>query len=244
MGKSRPKGSLILVGTHHKTGTKWMLSVFEGISQALGERLHGGRQEDLPPDARVFFQDHSRFDFSGIPRGFRGLHVVRDPRDVLLSGARYHARSAEPWLHVRRLRHWGLTYQQAIRRRRGLADAIRFEMDHEGGATVREMLAWDRTRPEFFEAKYEDLVGDGDLVLFRQILLFLGYRAEDLPILERIVREKSLFGGLVRDPGHVSDGRAGQWREIYDERLRQDFVDRFGDALDRLGYDADDSWRR
>lgn len=234
---------LILVGTHHKTGTKWMLSLFEGFCDALGDRLHGGTQQALPPSARVFFQDHSRFDFASLGRAHRGLHVIRDPRDVLISGARYHARSAESWLHQRRLGLWGRTYQEAIRRRRSLRDAVAFEMDHAGGATIREMLAWDRGRPEFFEAKYEDLVGDRDFSLFRRILSFLGYEPADLPVLERIVRERSLFfGGRVDDPSHVSDGRPEQWRGVFDDRLRRRFLARFGDALERLGYRADGEW--
>jgi hypothetical protein len=234
---------LILVGTHHKTGTKWMLQLFEGFCAALGDRLYVGPQDRLPPATRVFFQHHSRFDLAVLGGPYRGLHVIRDPRDVLISGARYHARASEPWLHRRHRRFWGLTYQEAIRWRRTLADAVLFEMDHAGAHTIREMLAWDRTRPEFFEAKYEDLVADRDLSLFRRLLPFLGYDAEQLPILEGIVRERSLFGGRVSDPMHVSDGRPQQWREVFDERLRRRFRERFGDALERLGYEAGDGWR-
>jgi hypothetical protein len=234
---------LILVGTHHKTGTKWMLQLFEGFCAALGERLHSGPQGQLPPATRVFFQDHSRFDFTTLGRPDPGLHLIRDPRDVLISGARYHARASEPWLHQRRRRFWGLTYQEAIRWRRSLGDAVLFEMDHAGGHTIRQMLEWDQTRPEFFEAKYEDLVEDRDLSLFRRLLLFLGYDADRLPILEAIIRKRSLFGGTVSDPMHVSDGRPQQWREVFDDRLRRRFHERFGDALERLGYDPGDEWR-
>lgn len=242
---SPDRQDLILVGTHHKTGTTWMLSLFEGFCAALGDRLHGGPQAELPRSARVFFQDHSRFDFASLDRAYRGLHVIRDPRDVLISGARYHARSAESWLHRRNWRLFGLTYQEAIRRRRSLCDAVAFEMDHAGGATIREMLAWDRTRPEFFEAKYEDLIVDRELTLFRRILSFLGYDPAVVPVLERIVRERSMyFGGRVADPTHVSDGRPEQWREVFDDRLRRRFFSRFGDALNRLGYETDDLWRR
>jgi hypothetical protein len=234
---------LILVGTHHKTGTKWMLRLFEDFCAALGEGFHGGPQDRMPAATRVFFQDHSRFDFAALGRPYRGLHLVRDPRDVLISGARYHARASESWLHERRLRFWGSTYQEAIRRRRSLRDAVLFEMDHAGAHTIREMLAWDRTRPEFFEARYEDLVEDGDLSLFRRLLLFLGYDEDVLPTLEDIIRERSLFGGRVSDPAHVSDGRPRQWREVFDERLRRQFHQRFGDALERLGYEPGDEWQ-
>lgn len=233
---------LILVGTHHKTGTVWMLRLFSGICAALGDRLHVGPQDQLPPTTRVFFQDHSRFDFAALHRPYRGLHVIRDPRDVLISGARYHARATEPWLHVRRRRFWGMTYQEAIRRQRSLADAVLFEMDHAGAHTIREMLAWDSTRPEFFEAKYEELITDRDLVLFRRLLRFLGYGEEVLPTLEAVVRERSLFGGHVRDPVHVSDGRPHQWREVFDATLRRHFRERFGDALERLGYEPGEGW--
>ena len=151
---------LILVGTHHKTGTVWMRRLFEGFCAVLGERLHSGRQQDLPRSAHVFLQNHSRFDVAALGRSYRGLHVIRDPRDVLISAARYHARASESWLHVRRLRFWGLTYQEVIRRKRSLHEAILFEMDHAGRNAICEMLVWDRTRAEFCTAKYEDLIED------------------------------------------------------------------------------------
>lgn len=201
------------------------------------------RRTDCRRRRGFFFNDHSRFDLATLGRPYRGLHLIRDPRDVLISGARYHARASESWLHERRLCFWGLTYQEAIRRRRSVGEAVLFEMEHAGAQTIREMLEWDRTRPEFFEAKYEDLIGDQDLSLFRRILLFLGYDADVLPTLEGIIRERSLFGGRVNDPSHVSDGRAHQWREVFDERLKRRFCERFGDALERLGYEADDEWR-
>jgi len=234
---------LILVGTHHKTGTAWMKRLFEGFCTALGERLHGGPQHQMPPDTRVFFQTHSRFDFAALGRPYRGLHLIRDPRDVLISGARYHARASESWLHVRHRRFLGLTYQEAIRRTRSLGDAVLFEMHNAGAHTIREMLAWDRSRPEFFEAKYEDLVEDRELVLFRRLLRFLGYDEAVLPILEEIIRKRSLFGGQAKISEHVSDGRPRQWREVFDARLRRRFDERFGDALERLGYEPGEEWR-
>jgi hypothetical protein len=40
--------------------------------------------------------------------------VIRDPRDVIVSGANYHCKADEPWLHIPEKRFGGLTYHQKI----------------------------------------------------------------------------------------------------------------------------------
>jgi hypothetical protein len=232
----------VLVGTHHKTGSAWMRAVFGLACEAAGETMHCGPQRELPAECAVFLEDHSEFDLRALRRPYRGLHLIRDPRDIIVSGAFYHRTSTEAWLLEPARRFQGRTYQQAIRAFATDEEAFLFEMEWAGGQTIRDMLAWDYGNPRFIEARYEDLVQDEELEWFRRVFEFLGYQGERLEGMLRIAHENSLFSGKVASSGHVRSGRPRQWQGHFTPALGRRFLRLFGDALVRLGYEADDSW--
>ena len=231
---------LQLVGTHHKTGTVWMRDVFRQICGHRGTLFFSGRQRDAPAACAVIFEDHSKFDLAALAVPFRGLHMIRDPRDVITSGAFYHRHAAEKWLHRRQWRFGLKSYQTAINACPTEEKALLFEMENAAGRTIRAMLDWDYTNPCFFEVRYEDLIQDETLEIFRRIFIFLGYEEAELPSLLEIVRQNSLFSGC-RNPHHVRSGKVAQWKEHFTPALRARFVELFGDALERLGYEAEGS---
>ena len=231
---------LQLVGTHHKTGTVWMRDVFRQICEHRGTLFFSGRQRDAPAACAVIFEDHSKFDLAALAVPFRGLHMIRDPRDVITSGAFYHRHAAEKWLHRRQWRFGLKSYQTAINACPTEEKALLFEMENAAGRTIRAMLDWDYTNPCFFEVRYEDLIQDETLEIFRRIFIFLGYEEAELPSLLEIVRQNSLFSGC-RNPHHVRSGKVAQWKEHFTPALRARFVELFGDALERLGYEAEGS---
>ena len=112
----------ILIGTHHKTGTVWFSSIFQYICHYHSLNFYAGKQDGLPLQFDVFFQDHSVFDLDSIGVPFRGIHIIRDPRDVIISGSFHHQKSKEKWLHRPRENLQGLTYQQKINSYRNIDD--------------------------------------------------------------------------------------------------------------------------
>lgn len=85
----------ILIGTHHKTGTVWLLSIFKKICYSYSLNFYNGLQSNLPEQFDVFFQTHSKFDLDSFDDEFRGIHLIRDPRDVVISGSFYHQKAIE-----------------------------------------------------------------------------------------------------------------------------------------------------
>ena len=235
-------GPLVLVGTHHKTGTVWMKHIFEAISKTHDLKFYYGRQNKLPRETELFFSDHSWFRFKALPGNYRGLHLIRDPRDVIVSGAFYHQKSSEAWLQEPRRKFQGQSYQRALNQRESLEAKIRFEMEHAGASTIHEMLTWNYANRQFIEVKYEELIQDESLVLFREIFTFLVYPESWMDSLLGIAYENSLFSGSVKQSGHVRSGLPRQWEQYFTPELRQRFLELFGDALVRLGYEADDRW--
>lgn len=231
----------ILIGTHHKTGTVLLNSIFREICLYHSLNFYIGKQRNLPAQYDVFFQDHSRFEFDSLKR-FRGLHIIRDPRDVIVSGCFYHQKSDEKWLHIPREEMNGLTYQEKINSFRDVEDQILFEMEHGSKRTIRDMMSWDYNHPNFYEVKYEDLIEDYDLKLFHDFFSFLGFPGYVMPSLLTFAYNNSLFSGRLKKSGHIRSGRLNQWKRYFNQNHRYRFLELFDDVLIRLGYEKDNDW--
>src|SRR5215813_9352381 len=113
----------VVVATHHKTGTVWMDGVFKAIAHDLGaEYVDFRSQSGQFPDAlrKPFILLNYDSDFREhadiLERDdVRILHLVRDPRDVLISAMHYHKKSNESWLHEPIPGYNDVTYQRRLR---------------------------------------------------------------------------------------------------------------------------------
>lgn len=240
--RAQPPPFKILVGTHHKTGSSWMRGIFSKLCETFQWTFYAGEQEFLPRQFEVFFNNHSRFAPADIHEPCRGVHVIRDPRDRIVSGCFYHQKSSEGWLHVKRPEFGGLTYQEKINSYATLDEQLLFEMEHAGRRGIEEMLSWEYHQPGFYEARYEDLIQDYDLRKFHDIFAFLGIPGEILPESLRIAYDNSLFSGNHRRSVHIRSGQPGQWVSYFKSRHRERFRELFGDALTILGYEPDHAW--
>ncbi len=236
----------VLVGTHHKTGTVWLESVFRAAGDFHGLTHFSGEQCDLPDRWDIFFQDHSDFDMDALresdERPIRGIHLVRDPRDIVVSGCFYHQKSHEAWLHEPMTELDGRTYQTAIKSIADPGDRLMFELEHSGRATIEEILAWNYTGDDFLELKYEDLIRDTDLELFHLLFTFLGFPGAVLSSLLGFAWQNSLFSGRHDRSTHIRSGHGAQWSRHFNKTHRLRFLELFGDALVRLGYEEDNDW--
>lgn len=241
---------LIVVCTHHKTGSVWMANIFRALKRHEKLQLHAKSQAELPQTADIFLQDHSKVDLKALQarfpqRGVRAVHVIRDPRDVVISGGFYHVKTVEKWANNPKKEYGGKSYRQAISAQPTDHDKLVFEMDHAGGKTIREMLAWDYSLKDIsFEARYEDLIVDRDLKVFTPMMQFLGFEGARLETALKFVRDLSLFGGAAgSDPAdHIRSGEGRQWVNVFTPELKAAFKQRFPDALQRLGYESSTDW--
>jgi hypothetical protein len=232
----------VLVGTHHKTGSVWMYTIFREICQKFGWEFFAGDQEKLRKDFDIFLQDHSRFALNELQVEYKGLHLIRDPRDTIVSGCFYHQKSNEQWLHINRNEFGGLTYQEKINSYDSLDEQIMFEMENVGLEGIQEMLSWNYTNQAFIELKYENLISDENLLLFHKIFTFLGFPGEYLPEILGIAYNRSLFAGNLKKSIHIRSGKARQWVEYFKPSHKTRFLELFGDALIKLEYERNHDW--
>jgi hypothetical protein len=241
----------LVVATHHKTGTVWMDGVFKAIAKSFGVRYVNFRAEQ----AQLSDLDHGRFILFNYDSQFgdhanlldredvRILHLVRDPRDVVISAMHYHKGSRESWLHEPIPGYDNATYQRALRRQPTRLAQYVFEMENSSASTLRDMMSWRYDRANCCEVRYEDLRQDRDMTYWRRITSYLGFGPDEQPLAGRNFWQNSLFGGLPRlGNRHIRSGAVGQWKREFTPELARAFLERFPDVLQRLGYETSDSW--
>jgi hypothetical protein len=118
----------------------------------------------------VLYGHSGRFDPDDFgPRPIRGTHLLRDPRDVAISGYHYHLWTDEKWVRLPRRKFKGRSYQEELRRldpERGLL--LEIEEMCTGRTSLEEMLEWDCQPEDFLELRYEDLVED-EVTMFTSV---------------------------------------------------------------------------
>ena len=236
-----PPAHKIFIVTYHKSGTVWMMSVFNGIADELGWRFfYGPRLSEPDLGADVLFHGHGGWDFGKIPGDLRGIQLVRDPRDMIVSGCMYHMKAWEPWLHEPDPQT-GKTYQQKLLEA-DPDERLMIEIERTNRNSISALRAWDDEDPRFLRVKYEDLINDDRLHHFHRIFDFLELPSEALPAAFDCAWKNSLFSGQVNRPIHVRTGQPGDWRNHFKARHKQAVQEACGDLLVRLGYEEDASW--
>jgi Sulfotransferase domain len=236
---------LIVHCSHHKAGTVWFGTVLRSVAATYGLRFQRGRGEPVDATADVAFFGNARFfrrdDLGGRP--FRGSHVIRDPRDVVVSGYHYHRWTKEEWVHRPDPRWGGLSYQ-AYLAARDEHDGLLAEIERSARSDLAEMAGWDYDQPEFLELRYEDVLED-EAGAFAALFRFYGFDEPAVRAGLEAVDEARLdrAAALARpEPTHVRSGQPGEWRALFGPAHVARFKELTGDLVVRLGYEADDTW--
>jgi len=165
------------VFSHHKCGTSWA----SGVITACCDELHWSYRST--PDAGLFggigmeqwaFEEGvdvlmwSNATIALVPptSSLRAVHIIRDPRDMCVSGYFSHRNS-------HRTDQWPrLVDHQARLRGTDINEGLALEIDFLG-TVFGVMEEWDYTRPNILELRFEDLVADPE-GRFMEIAAFFG----------------------------------------------------------------------
>jgi hypothetical protein len=247
---------------HHKCGTTWIRRVLNSAADALGMRYayHDSwlvfHNEDRALDLLyaqgfvrtvaaqripvVSFTDARPAHADLLPAGARGFHVVRDPRDLLVSAYYSHKEShtveSFPNLAAHRMR------LQTMSRDEGMLEVLDFL-----APMLEDLRTW-QPRAGVHEVRLEDLMLTPEAT-FRAIFAHLG-------LLERLGEEglaavvdahsfARLTGGRCvgeEDPlSHWRKGVPGDWKTHFGPKLAVIFAKRYGDLVQRFGFDVPDA---
>lgn len=180
----------------------------------------------------------------------RVVRVVRDPRDLLVSGYFYHKRGAEhwtglvdptdiDWMMVNGTVPGGLVadqsftgYLQSVSMEEGLLAELEFRRRH-----FESMMAWPDEDERIRLVRYEDVIGN-EAAVFRDILSFF-----DLPWLSRqlglVYARRFRAAKRIGKSEHIRDVTSGQWRKYFTPALRERFDAECAELLAKLGYPVD-----
>jgi len=253
---------------YHKVGSKFLARIFREICWQNGWRFASlsGLVTRVPrrPDVIVF--NHSLVNPAQIAWPFRGVHLVRDPRDVLVSSYLYHRRCAEAWcinddlgtdapityprisrMQEHRSEEWKARYLQALGEKSYQENLLQlnqwqglvFECERYAGWTIEAMRRWDYENPAIMEVKFEDLMSGFD-DQFRAIFEFLGFRGRLLDIAMAAAAKEDLnrksAAEISSDP-HIASRQTSKWKNYFDRRLDGYFSAKYGDVVRMLGYE-------
>ena len=277
-----PSAPLISYFGHHKCASTWLGDISREICAAAGivyASVHSPRV--FENDLRSFV-DRNQIDFLAYVNAnrtyvaalddFRGFHVIRDPRDIVVSSyfSHLHSHPTTDWPelvdHRRQL--------QEVDKDRGLYVVIDFLED-----VFDDIGTWDYADHRVLELKMEDVVRAPADVLVKAFS-FLGLIDETrtglpdqisaamasvkrksaalvpfriLPLPVSVVRatvQRNAFAvkaggratGVENVGSHYRKGLAGDWANHFGPGHKEYFKARYNDLLVGLGYESDLAW--
>ncbi|MGH8903698.1 MAG: sulfotransferase domain-containing protein [Egibacteraceae bacterium] len=193
-------------------------------------------------DSRTFAVDVQEFDFLlwsnylndraslDDVNDYRAFHIIRDPRDILVSQY-YSHRDSHPCAD------W-LSHEREVLRQLCFDEGIRYLICDSPlyRRTLAEIKSWDYSDERILEGRFETLTRR-PFEQFKSICRFLEMDIADTDLL-KILCENSFERQQARNPGHYRSGGMGQWR-LLSPALLDLFNELHGGVVERLGYSTE-----
>jgi hypothetical protein len=230
--------------THWKAGSQWIHRILKrccpdtvvdpGIDQLWRYPVQRGR---VYPTVYMSKQD---LDEAALPEGSTRFVVIRDLRDTLVS-AYFSFRGSHPVIPG-----FSMPLRQFLQAS-DVESGLVHLMDHFLEKCAAIQLSWLEAQGELV-LKYEDLLTN-DLSLLENALIDhcrLPVTREALREAVLMARFEVLTGGRQRGSEdvnvHERKGVAGDWRNVFTDKVKRAFKTRYGGLLVAAGYETDLSW--
>jgi hypothetical protein len=230
---------------HHKAASTWIFNLCSAICERLDLSFEANPELGNGSHPTADFLAFGNASIEQVQKlgDFRGFHVIRDPRDIVVSAYFSHKYSHPmedyDWLSEAR------TALQAMQQEEG----IRYSIDWRYEQFSR-MGNWPYSDRRIYESRFETLTRNPDIE-FRNIFKFLGLYPDPLnpALLSEILDAHSfvkLSGGRPIGTedimNHYRKGMAGDWVNYLQASNKEYFKERYGYLLIDLGYEEDMDW--
>ena len=259
---------------HHKSATKWVLNIIDDAYRKTGLRHQQFHSPKLfQYDAKKYIEKNNINVFSYTNADWqyvknlrcKGFHVIRDPRDIMVSAYYSHLNSHEtkgwPELAEHRKTLVDLPKDEGL-----LADmdfTANLPTDGVRLGLIDCMYNWNYQSENVLEVKYEDLVKE-PYEEFKRIFNFMGlmketsfirylmptvkYKISEIELNEAIDNNnyKKLSGGRNRGEenteSHYRRELPGDGVNHFNEVHKVYCKREYGDILVKLGYEENNNW--
>jgi hypothetical protein len=256
--------------SYHKTGTSLFLHVMTKVCARLGLTLanYYGQVSWLDPEPDVVLLPHSVLR-APLDRPYRAIRLIRDPRDIWVSGYLYHLRCDEEWCRNTDMDptppigwprvdysvlHWpeewkrrylerlgGKSYQQNLLDR-SLADGLDFELEGYTGCTLATMREWKLNGAEALDVKLEDVMADFDGAM-RRIFDHFGFTPDQIEAALEVARSEDIRrmdDAFMAERPQIYSRTISKWHEVLSVAQIARFEARHANLIKTLGYETAD----
>jgi hypothetical protein len=229
---------------HHRCGTTWMRDIIRGLCNETKTNYYviGGTDSNHKnnPDNKnkfICYVNAKPNHTLQIENPSKGFHLIRDPRDCLVSdyfSRKYSHSISHPRMATLRSELLDLPLEQ------GLLRMLEFQQSY---GYINQIENWKiGSNKNILDIKYEELVSD-EHGHIKRIISFLDMVIEE-EIVERIINECSFTEITGRQPGqeerkdHRRKGVSGDWKNYFYEEtpLKKDIYDVLEPIILNLGY--------
>jgi hypothetical protein len=256
----------VIVFSYHKSGTSLLLHVMTKVCDRLGLTIANqfGLVDRLDLEADVVLLPHSLLR-APPERPYRAIRMIRDPRDIWVSGYLYHRHCAEDWCINTDMEprspiqwpqvdhsfaHWpedwkrrylerlgGKTYQQHLLDR-SVAEGLAFELEGYTGCTLTAMREWGLNGADALDVKLEDVMADFDGAMLR-IFDHFGFTAEQSETALEVARSEDvrrMDDATIATRPQIHSRIISKWRDVLSADQIVSFEASHGDLIRELGY--------
>ena len=239
---------VIIHRCYHKVGTVWFGRILMDVASHYQMRFRSSLKKanikklEQSRNAGVFLDIGTHVQLEKI-RPYVGSHMIRDPRDMVISAYHYHKWTKENWANIPRQQYGGLSYREYLNtldRDDGLLEEI-----NNSAGWIRHMAEWRFDDPRILELKYEDVLAN-ERESFARLYAHYGFREEAIETAVSLSMKYSIQAfssrGGVGQGSHLRSGRSREWDTAFNQEHRRVFKEMFPGVPQLLGYESDDSW--
>ncbi len=245
---------------HHKCAGTWFHQICKQVSNKIGFNYAYLPQEmyhvSKTPTSSIINDfikknDINFFSYGNTPmqvvnglKTFRGVNIIRDPRDILISAYFSHLYSHETNINpkIGKLRN---KYQNVSQE-----EGLIIELEEFMPYVFKMMYNWDYSQKNVMEIKFEEITVN-TVEVVPKIFEFLGLMEEYISYddLLKIINEnsfKKLSGGRSISQedkrSHYRKGVSGDWKNYFTDKIKRRFKELNNELLIKLNYCNDGNW--
>ena len=259
---------VVLHFSYHKCLTGYFNNVMGQLSKEFG--FYRSHFQNRASDFEKAVLDHQKksvlsvnnrsdLNFDTYP-SYKGSHFIRDPRDLIVSGYRYHLWTGEAWCQdssfdwTRIVAHpcfleyieskeenfpLNISYRDYLNKldfEKGMILELLWRQDH-----FTQLQNWDFNNPKIIEKRYENIIGN-EIECFNDIFLHYGFHPKLTRRGLELVERHSLANCRKSNRGHVRKGTARQWVSEFTPLHKELFKQLNGELLVTIGYEQGLCW--